>query len=254
MVYAMMRKGVKTMKTVRQVSKLTGLTPRALHHYDAIGLLKPTAVTEAGYRLYDDAALERLQMILLFRELEFPLKDIATMLDAPDFEKEAALAEQIKLLKLRLEHLKRLIGQAEELQKGGKIMDFQAFDRRELDAYAQEVKERWGNTAAYQESRERLAGKTEKEIDAMGQELLGLLAQLGALRGQGPAGAEAQRKVAELQSFISEHYYTCTKTILAGLGQMYVQDARMRENIDAVGGAGTAAFAAEAISVYVSDN
>lgn len=240
------------MKTVRQVSELTGLTPRTLRHYDAIGLLTPTAVTGAGYRLYDEAALERLQLILLFRELEFPLKEITLLLDTPGFDRQAALTDQIKLLELRREHLERLIQQAKKLQVEGNVMDFQAFDRGEIDTYTQEVKERWGATAAYQESRERLKGKTKGEMDAMGQELLKLLAQLGALREQEPTGAEVQGKVKELQAFITEHYYTCTPAILAGLGQMYVQDPRMRQNIDAAGGPGTAAFAAQAIETYVS--
>ena len=74
------------MKTVNEVSKLTGVSVRTLHHYDEIGLLKPTSTTEAGYRLYDDTALERLQHILLFRELQFPLKDIKAILDSPDFD------------------------------------------------------------------------------------------------------------------------------------------------------------------------
>lgn len=240
------------MKTVRQVSELTGLTPRTLRHYDAIGLLKPAAVTQAGYRLYDEAALERLQLILLFRELEFPLKEIALLLDTPSFDRQTALKDQIRLLELRREHLGRLIQQAQKLQEEGIVMDFQAFDRREMDDYAREAKERWGATAAYQESCERLKGKTKGEIDAMGRELMDLLAQLGALREREPAGAEIQGKVKELQAFITEHYYTCTPAILAGLGQMYVQDPRMRQNIDAAGGAGTAAFAAQAIETYIS--
>lgn len=240
------------MKTVRQVSELTGLTPRTLRHYDAIGLLKPAAVTQAGYRLYDEAALERLQLILLFRELEFPLKEIVLLLDTPSFDRQTALKDQIRLLELRREHLGRLIQQAQKLQEEGIAMDFQAFDRREMDDYAREAKERWGATAAYQESCERLKGRTKGEIDTMGRELMDLLAQLGALREQEPAGAEVQGKVKELQTFITEHYYTCTPAILAGLGQMYVQDPRMRQNIDAAGGAGTAAFAAQAIETYIS--
>ena len=89
------------MKTVKEVSRITGVSVRALHHYDAIGLLKPTAVTEAGYRLYDDAALERMQSILLFRELQFPLKDIKRILDAPDFDAMTALAQQVRLLEMQ---------------------------------------------------------------------------------------------------------------------------------------------------------
>ena len=79
------------MKTVKEVSKLTGVSIRSLHHYDAIGLLKPTKVTEAGYRLYDDAAIERLYMILLFRELGLALKEIASILNAPDYNRNRVL-------------------------------------------------------------------------------------------------------------------------------------------------------------------
>mgnify|MGYP000881895910 CR=1 FL=1 len=89
------------MKTVKEVSRITGVSVRTLHHYDAIGLLKPTAVTEAGYRLYDDAALERMQSILFFRELQFPLKDIKRILDAPDFDPMTALAQQVHLLEMQ---------------------------------------------------------------------------------------------------------------------------------------------------------
>ena len=91
------------MKTVREVSRITGVSVRTLHHYDAIGLLKPTAVTEAGYRLYDDAALERMQSILLFRELQFPLEDIKRILDAPDFDPITAFAQQVHLLDMQRE-------------------------------------------------------------------------------------------------------------------------------------------------------
>ena len=93
------------MKTVKEVSLLTGVSVRALHHYDAIGLLKPAKVTEAGYRLYDTASLERLQQILLFRELEFPLKEIKAILESPDFDRNKALEQQISLLELKKEHL-----------------------------------------------------------------------------------------------------------------------------------------------------
>lgn len=105
------------MKTVKEVSRITGVSVRTLHHYDAIGLLKPTAVTEAGYRLYDDAALKRMQSILLFRELQFPLKDIKRILDAPDFDPMTALAQQVRLLEMQREHLEQLISHAREIQQ-----------------------------------------------------------------------------------------------------------------------------------------
>ena len=93
------------MKTVNEVSKLTGVSIRTLQYYDKIGLLKPAEYTESGYRLYDDAALERLQQILLFRELEFPLKDIKDIVTRSDFDKRLALDQQIELLELKKEHI-----------------------------------------------------------------------------------------------------------------------------------------------------
>ena len=107
------------MMTIHEVSKLAGVSVRTLHHYDAIGLLPPTALTEAGYRLYDDTALARLQSILLFRELEFPLKDIKRILDDPNFDQSAALEDQIKLLELRRKQLGKLIALARETLKTG---------------------------------------------------------------------------------------------------------------------------------------
>ena len=129
------------MMTVNEVSKLTGISIRALQYYDKIGLLHPAEYTEAGYRLYDNAALERLQQILLFRELEFPLKEIQTILQSPDFDRDKALEQQIHLLTLKKEHLDNLITFARGLQQiGGKNMDFSAFDTTKINAYAAEAK------------------------------------------------------------------------------------------------------------------
>ena len=129
------------MKTVKEVSRLTGVSVRALHHYDAIGLLKPTRVTEAGYRLYDDTALRRLQAILLFRELQFPLKEIREILDSPEFDPKEALAQQIRLLELQRQHLDALIAHAQKIQTTGvTLMDFSPFDRSQIEQYAAQAK------------------------------------------------------------------------------------------------------------------
>ena len=106
------------MMTVNEVSKLTGVSIRTLQYYDKIGLLHPAKYTEAGYRLYNDAALETLQQILLFRELEFPLKDIKEIISRPDFDRSKALEQQIKLLTLKKEHIENLI----DLAKGIKLL------------------------------------------------------------------------------------------------------------------------------------
>ena len=239
------------MKTVKEVSRLTGVSVRALHHYDAIGLLKPAKMTEAGYRLYDDAAMGRLQTILLFRELEFSLKEIKAMLDAADFDPMAALDDQIRLLELRREHLGRLIDHARQIQRTGVMnMDFKAYDTKKLDAYAAEAKERWGHTDAWRESQEKAAGKTPEQQIKEADGLMDIFRRLGDFRSGDPAAPEAQALIAELQRYISDHYYNCTNQILFGLGQMYAAGDEMNENIDRAGGPGTGDFARRAIEIY----
>ena len=146
------------MLTVHEVSELAGVSVRTLHHYDAVGLLKPTCVTQAGYRLYDDAAIKRLQTILFFRELQFSLKEIRTILDDPGFDQKEALRQQIRLLELQKERIGRLISYAQkQMEEEDTDMDFDTFDREELDRYKEEVKQRWGGTEAYRESEEKAA-------------------------------------------------------------------------------------------------
>ena len=239
------------MKTVQQVSKLTGVSVRTLHHYDEIGLLKPTKVTEAGYRLYDEAALRTLQTILFFRELEFPLKEIKEMLTAEHFDPMAALDDQIRLLELRREKLDRLIEHARTIQQTGVMnMDFKAYDSKKLDAYAQEAKKRWGHTDAWRESQEKARGKDNGQVAAEADGLMDIFRRLGQFREGSPAAPEAQALIAELQRYISSHYYNCTNQILFGLGQMYAAGDEMNENIDRSGGPGTGDFARRAIEIY----
>jgi len=144
------------MMTVHEVSKFAGVSIRTLQYYDKIGLLHPTGYTDAGYRLYDDADLERLQQILLYRELEFPLKDIREIMNCPDFDRSKALEQQIELLTLKKEHLDHLIKFALGIKMlGVKHMDFSAFDKSKLDEYARQAKEQWGNTSEYKEFAEK---------------------------------------------------------------------------------------------------
>ena len=239
------------MRTVHEVSALTGVSVRTLHHYDAVGLLKPTEVTKAGYRLYDEEALRRLQVILMFRELRFPLKEIKAMLESPEFNRKEALAQQIRLLELQRKHIDGLIAYAREIQeKGVQEMEFSAFRKTEFDQYAEEVRERWGSTKAYQEYRQKTKGKTAGEMEAAAGKMMGLFAEIGALGSCGPEDEKVQEKIRELQDFITANYYHCTDEILRGLGQMYVEDERMKRNIDKAGGEGTAEFVSRAISFY----
>lgn len=239
------------MLTVNEVSKRTGVSVRSLHHYDAIGLLKPAEVTEAGYRLYGDDELKRLQNILLFRELQFPLKQIRAILDSPDFDQREALAQQIRLLELQLAHTQKLISFARRLQeKGVGEMDLKAFDKKEIRQYEEEVRRRWGDTAAYDEYRQKAAGRTDMEQAQIASQLMERFAGIGKLRQGSPADAAVQEQIAGIQAFITENYYQCTDEILRGLGEMYVGDERMKQNIDKAGGEGTAAFVSQAVAVY----
>ena len=239
------------MKTVTEVARITGVSVRTLHHYDAIGLLRPTAVTEAGYRLYDEEALGRLQTILLFRQLQFPLKQIKEILDSPNFDPQEALAQQIELLELQKEHLEGLIAHARQIQKTGVInMDFSAYDQRKIDEYSARAKEKWGGTDAYKEYEQKTAGQSKADARSAAEGLMDIFRELGRIRTASPASDEAQALIKKLQDYITAHYYTCTSQILRGLGQMYAAGGEMTENIDKAGGEGTAVFAKDAIAIY----
>ena len=207
--------------------------------------------TESGYRLYDDAALERLQQILLFRELEFPLRDIRTILDNPNFDRRKALRQQIELLTLKKQHLEDLIRLARTLQAaGGHTMQFKEFDTSRIDEYTRRAKESWGDTPAYREFEQNAAERTVQESSDINNQLMALTAGFGALQNLPIDNPAVQAQAAKLQAFITEHYYTCTKEIFAQLGQMYGAGGEFTANINAAGGPGTAEFAAKAIAAY----
>ena len=239
------------MKTVHEVSSLSGVSIRTLQYYDKIGLLRPTQYTDAGYRLYDDAALETLQQILLFRELEFPLKEIKQIISSPNFDRSKALAQQIELLKLKKEHIENLIDLAVGIKAMGvRELTFDAFDTRKIDEYAREAKASWGTTAAYKEFEEKSKGRTQEQNRDIGQGMMEIFAEFGQIKDTDPASEKAQKLVKKLQSYITEHFYTCTDEILSGLGKMYAGGGDFTTNIDSYGGEGTAEFAHRAIEVH----
>ena len=119
------------MKTVKEVSELTGISVRTLHYYDEIGLFKPTEVNDAGYRLYDDKAIDKLGQILVFKELDLPLADIKLIMDNPDLDSSSVLAKQRKMLCFKKQRIERIIAGIDEMLKGDN-MDFTVFDETEL--------------------------------------------------------------------------------------------------------------------------
>ncbi len=239
------------MRTVNEVSKLTGVSVRTLHYYDEIGLLHPTQITDAGYRLYDDTAMELLQQIMLFRELEFPLRDIKDIVNGEDFDRNKALEQQIQLLTMKKEHIENLITFARGIQGiGVRNMDFSAFDVKKMDEYATQAKAAWGKTEAYKEYEKKTANLTEEQKNNIGDGLMELFKELGQMMDREPGDVMVQKQVEKLQNYITDNYYNCTYKILAGLGKMYSGGGSMTENIDAAGGKGTADFATKAIEIY----
>ena len=239
------------MKTVQEIAKLAHVSVRTLHHYDAIGLLKPTEITDAGYRLYDDAALERLYLILLFRELEFPLKDIQGILDAPDFDRNRILEQQVRMLKAKANHLQTLIHLANGIKLTGvKHLKFKNWDPKKIDEYGAQAETLYGKTDAWQEYKQKANNRSKAQEQALGEGIMELFTKLGSMKELSPDSPEVQAWVKELQNYITEHFYTCTPQILQGLGEMYAGGGSMTENIDAAGGNGTGEFAREAIRIY----
>ena len=239
------------MKSVQEIARLAHVSVRTLHHYDAIGLLKPTRITDSGYRLYDDAALERLYLILLFRELEFPLKDIQCILDAPDFDRNRILEQQIELLKAKANHLQTLIHLANGIKLTGvRYLEFKNWDHRKIDEYSAQAQNLYGQTDAWKEYAQKAKSRSKEQEQALGDGIMELFVTLGSMKALSPESPEAQAWVAQLQAYITEHFYTCTPQILLGMGEMYAGGGSMTENIDAAGGKGTGAFALEAIEAF----
>lgn len=205
------------MMTVNEVSKLTGVTIRALQYYDTIGLLPPTVYTEAGYRLYDDAALE----------------------------------QQIEMLVMKKEHLENLISFAQKIKTTGvDRMDLHVFDTTKMDEYARRAKEEWGQTKEYKEYEEKSAGQSVDTQKKVWQNFMLLFAEFGKMTDKKPESEEVQLQVKKLQDYISEHFYECSREILNGLGKLYASDGEFTENIDKAAGSGTAVFVAKAIEIY----
>lgn len=244
----------KKMMIVNEVSRLTGVSIRTLQYYDKIGLLPPADYTEVGYRLYDDETLQKLQIILLFRELEFPLKDIRRIIESPVFDREKALEQQIHILELKKEHIENLIDLARGVKKSGvkDMTDFTAFDTAKIDDYIAKAREYWGDTAAFNEFEEKNADRTSEENAGINTELMKIFAQFGGMKDMDPASPKVQKQVKKLQDYITDKFYKCTNTILSSLGHAYSAEGEMNRNIDKAGGKGTGEFVDKAIQIYCS--
>ena len=235
---------------IKEFADFTGVSVRTLHYYDEIGLLRPARVDRAtGYRFYDEQSLLRMQEILFYRELDFSLKSIAEILSSPHYDKNKALKEQKQLLILKKERLERLIHAIDSAARGETIVN--AFDNSKFETYKAEAQTRWGKTDAYLEHTEKTKAYGKDKWSGLAAEMDAIFGAFAVCMKDGaePGGEEAQSLVKKLQSHITENYYTCTKEILSGLGQMYVADERFKNNIDKHAD-GTAEFISTAIEFY----
>lgn len=240
---------------VSEVSRLAHVTVRTLHHYDEIGLLVPSERSEAGYRLYGRDDLQRLHQILLFRELDFTLEAIQGLLDAPAFERLRALRAQRELLFERIARAEAVIGAVdaaiESLEGGGDMPEetlFEGFGAHENAEYAEEARDRWGDTEAYRESMRRAKryGKRDwARVKADGEAIERRWEAL--LRaGRDPGDAEAADVAEAFRLHVDRWFYPLTHAMHVGLAELYTSDARFRKHYEDRA-EGLAAFVAESI-------
>jgi MerR family transcriptional regulator, thiopeptide resistance regulator len=246
-----------------QVARFAGVTVRTLHHYDEIGLLRPSARTGAGHRRYDDADLDRLQQIRFYRELGFPLEEVAVLLDDPDADPMEHLRRQHGLLTTRIERLRAMaeaVAHAMEARKMG--INLTPEEKFELfggdfdpDDYAEEAEQRWGGTETYRESQRKAASYTKDDWLRIKGEADSVNTRLAALMETGaePESEQAMDLAEEHRQQICRYFYDCTYPIHTGLAEMYISDERFAATYEAIS-QGLSAYLRRAILANASRN
>lgn len=227
--------------TVGQVARLAGVSVRTLHHYHQIGLLAPSTHSRAGYRQYAEADLERLQRVLFYRELGFPLDEIVTVLADPDTDAVAHLRRQRTLLTQRLRRLQDMVTAVDRAMEAATMgisltpeERFEVFGEHDPAKYADEARERWGDTDAYKQSMARTSRYTKEDwqrLKAEGEDLNRRWAEAIA-SGQPATGEVAMDLAEEHRRQISENFYECGYPIHRGLAEMYLADPRFTKNYE----------------------
>jgi MerR family transcriptional regulator, thiopeptide resistance regulator len=244
--------------TVKQLSELAAVSIRTLHYYDEIGLLKPDAYGENGYRYYGEAALLRLQQILFFRELDFSLAEIQTILNQPDFHLLQALRVHRKTLRGRIERLERLVQTVDKtihhLKGEAQMSDqeyYAGFNEEKQKEYEQYVRQRWGNDT-YESSARRWDALTVEEKKAYGSRGDALIRALAASMAKGYQFPEVQALIGQYRAHLS-FFYDVTLEIYEGLGHGYNQHPDFIAFYEAYA-PGLAAFMEQAIEYYCQQN
>ena len=244
------------MFTVKQLSKMAGITPRTLHYYDEIGLLKPSRVGENGYRYYGDDALLRLQQVLLYRELDLPLEDIKQIMGRRDFDILSALEQHKEQLRKRMARMERLIGTVDETilhLKGKKAMSpkqiFDVFNEEQQAEYEKEAMQMY-DPEVVKASYKKWNSYSKAEKQRIGDEGNAVYQDLIQAMPRGAASPEAQACVERWRRHM-DYFWTPNLEQLVGLAQGYNNDPRFKANFDKVH-PNLAAFMLEAVTVYVN--
>lgn len=249
------------MYKVKEVSDLTGISIRMLHHYDKINLLKPSNLSEAGYRLYSDGDLEVLQQILIYRELDFSLKEIREILDDKNFDLKDALISQKKLIIEKRNRLNKIIDtientikHVEEETSMSKKGMFEGLNvNKHIKKYEKEVEEKYGENEAYKESKKRTVKYSKEDWNNINSEIDILYKELAKLKDRDVSDENVQELVNQWRMLISNNFYNCTIEIFRGLADMYIYDERFTKNIDKYG-EGFTEFLSEAMKYYCDKN
>ncbi|MGW3160647.1 MerR family transcriptional regulator [Streptomyces sp. NPDC001089] len=224
--------------SVGQVAGFAGVTVRTLHHYDEIGLLVPGGRSHAGHRRYGDTDLDRLQQILFYRELGFPLDEVAALLDDPEADPRAHLRRQHDLLTARIGKLQKMAAAVQHAMEARTMgidltpeEKFEVFGDKDPEAHAEEAERRWGGTEAYAESQRRAARYTKDDWKRMQAEVASWGERYDALMeaGETPDGERAMDMAEEHRLHITRWFYACSYEMHRGLGEMYVADERFKE-------------------------
>lgn len=224
--------------TVKQAAEMAGISVRTLHHYDQIGLLHPASITAAGYRLYGEREMEKLQQILFFRELDFPLAQIREILHSPDFDQGKALQKHREMLLDRRERLDALIQNIDKTIKANKeeiIMKdeerFTGFGKKLIEEnearYGREIREKYGEEAV-QSSYEKVGKYSKEEWEAIQLEADGIYKSLAGKMGLPPGDERVQADIKRHYDHLNKYFSTYSKAAYAGLGEMYAEDERFR--------------------------
>lgn len=249
------------MYKVKEVSDLTGISIRMLHHYDKINLLKPSNLSEAGYRLYSEGDLEVLQQILIYRELDFSLKEIREILDDKNFDLKDALISQKKLIIEKRNRLNKIIDtientikHVEEETSMSKKGMFEGLNvNKHIKKYEKEVEEKYGENEAYKESKKRTVKYSKEDWNNINSEIDILYKELAKLKDRDVSDENVQELVNQWRMLISNNFYNCTIEIFKGLADMYIYDERFTKNIDKYG-EGFTEFLSEAMKYYCDKN